>query len=379
MKVLDKKTYIAIKKLIRKTSLTNLQVKDFRGSVISRELKKLAIKHPLIYFNIFKEYQEFILQQSNLKFLTRFAENYPFLSTMDLDKLGEKVCEKGTIQEIFDFIQAVPNVKMKGLTKQLLRLLEQYTKLFGENAKVWFEAGYPFDTTGIYDFKSINEKLDKDPTNPNPYKYVIELRKYDDLYFKNNTQETIENKKTEFLCESCFKLATTLNGVDIPQLENTIIEYGSINHILRFARDVKGVNIEKFQDVIVKTKDLKAICDFAQQVKGADINTLQRIVAASKDPKYIYTFATQVRGANTAYLQEYILDTNNAQYLYYFARDIKNIELWLFEETIIKTKNLVYIEKFMRDIKGANKKLLAKAIKELEETKVKNTDTRINL
>ncbi len=251
--------HIAIKKLIKKTSLKNLTVKDFRGSVISRELKKIEIKHPFIYKEIVDYYQQFILNQSNLKFVLAFAQNYKFITYFDVDKIRKKVIKYGSIQDKINIIQAFPEIEMNVETSRVVYDLDKYVDLFGKDLTEWNNAGFsnPSETirvdkpTGKYKKRTEQEKL-------------FALKRYDNIYFKNCSEEEILKKKTEFLSDAYYKLGLALPNSNIELLGNRIVKLGIEADIIKFANNVKGADknlVEKFYDEIKKSNIKKPVRD----------------------------------------------------------------------------------------------------------------------
>ena len=237
---------VALKKLIKKTRLKNLEVKPLRGSVISRELAKNFIKHPLIYHEIIKDYQYFILSQSNLKFVLAFAENFNFINLMDVYKLRKKVVERGSIQQIINLMQALPTMEMKQETSILYHKIEKYTDLFGKNLQEWNEAGFtnPHETikSTKYPSKIRTKKQEEE---------LFVLERFDDLYFKHCSQTEIDKKRNEFLSDACYKIATSISNANVAMLEDKILQCGIEKDIIKFMKDVKGASsdlIERFYE-----------------------------------------------------------------------------------------------------------------------------------
>ena len=255
-----------LKKLIKKTSLKNLELKPFKGSVISREFKKIAIMHPFIYKEILDAYQYFILNQSSIKYVVAFAKNNKHICFMNYYKLRKKIIERGTIQEIIDFMQAYPEIPMGQETIEIMRKLERYSDLFGKDFMKWNEAGFTSPNERIYiDRQSEQNK------NKTTRERIFTLTRYDNVYFKHRTQEEVVNEQTKFLSGACYKLALLLPNANIEFLQNKILQFGIESDIINFAYNVKGADkdlINKFYDsknnsnskkVSLKSKKSKSI------------------------------------------------------------------------------------------------------------------------
>lgn len=254
----------------------------------------------------------------DVKFIKKFVEEFQNLSTEQYDRLEHVVVNSNNIDEICKY---AINVKLlinrekfedvviaSGDNKKIIKFA---LNVIGANIEKLEDAVIASkDKNSILDFfRNIKN------SNPEKIKRAILAGDknaeaiYNYFAIKKDLGYTIDINEIKEIdaaiiasndANICLLWAqTNSEGIDIPKLEDVVIQSKNTHYILFFAINVKGANIEKLEDAYIEYENSAYnLVEFATKVKGINIEKLEDAVIKKGEASDIYIFAKVVEGAN---------------------------------------------------------------------------------
>lgn len=280
----------------------------------------------------------------DVKFIKKFVEEFPNLSTDQYDRLEHVVLNSNNIDEICKYAANVKVLINREKFEDAViassdnkKIIKFASNVIGANIEKLEDAVIASkDKNSILDFffnvrNSNPEKIkkallagEKDATAIYDYfvrkkgrGYTIdmnEIKEIDDIIIASNDANI------------CLLWAQkNIEGIDIPKLEDVVIQSKNTHYILLFAMNVKGANIEKLEDAYIEYENSAYnFADFATKVKGSNIEKLEDAVIKKGEASNIYFFAKVVEGANLYKLRKALKASKSKDKKTYIERWKKN-------------------------------------------------------
>ena len=122
--------------------------------------------------------------------------------------------------------------------------------------------------------------------------------------------------------------------------QNRILESGSLQLMLKFAKEVPNSDIEILQQKIVDSHSPIWNYHFVKEVKKADIKKSEEIVLEYGNPEIIYSFAKNIKGADIKAHEKAIIKSGNAKYCRMFAQDFANADFDSLQQAVIESHDV---------------------------------------
>lgn len=211
------------------------------------------------------------------------------------------------------------------------------------------------------------------------------LIKYGSIYHIINFAKKIKGCNLEKLTDAACNLAdscTFIHLINLAQIEkcpiekiiNKFLEFADKSDILSFVRKNHCYSVTKFASIVCESKDSFSIYDFAKNVKNAPIESLASSLVSCQDKQildHIVLFAKDFPNAPIDILADAVIQSKSACHILRFASHIKEAPIKDLAKAIIDTKDNAYINKFVSDITMDSDtfKLFIKYFKEIDKEK----------
>lgn len=283
-------------------------------------LRKIRIDNGLVVNNLIKSgviTKDFVVKTAIysdiLSVIYDTAKYIKELDDININKLADKLIEKGNIKYIRDFACNVNNA--------------------------------PID------------KLMEITISKGTAEHIYEFAKKVPLAKTNKLALAIIDKKD---CEYIYKFIKEIPGAPRDILIDALIDIKEDWFLIQIAKEIKDNDKEKDKilNAIIGFNDGKSIYNYSRIVDDANIDMLSNEIIKTGNSKYIYKFASDIPGASLEKLAKAVIKLKDPEYIYYFAR-IKGAPLEILADAIIETRELTYIELFMHIDGAPTDKLLA--------------------
>ena len=163
-----------------------------------------------------------------------------------------------------------------------------------------------------------------------------------------------------------LKFAKEVPDADIDILQQKIIESGSPIWNYQFVKDVKNADIKKAEEVILKSCHPEINFLFAKNIKGADIKAHEQTIIKSGDAKHCRMFAQEFIEADFKGLQQAVIESGDVKECFEFAK-LPKADILALGQVVIDSRDIYYNYIFAETIYGADvddhKKILEDALK----------------
>ena len=283
-----------------------------------------------------------VIELGDEKFVRKFIEEFPQLSSQQLNELEQVVLASNNIDEIYKYIintkELINIEKFEDIIIQAAnnkRIIKFASIIIGANIEKLEDAVIASkDKQAILDFyrlvKGSNyEKIKRVLLNSENNAGAI----YEFFIININQGHIMEDDEIKEIDEAisasnnariCLEWAqTNIDGINISKLEDIVIKGNNENYIYAFASSVNGANIEKLEDAFItfiNYGNIYRVREFAKNVKAINIEKLEDVIIKFGSAYDIYIFANEVEGANLHKLRKALMATKNKKYKNYWNK-----------------------------------------------------------
>jgi len=190
---------------------------------------------------------------------------------------------------------------------------------------------------------------------------LIKIKRQNLKIFEQKARELAYSAYQQNKINIVFRIAKELQDLycNVEDIENYIISANDPHYIYRFAREIKNVDIPKLQQAIINTQHFNYIAKFACFIGEADANLIEELIIEANNAKAAYIYLKFGKHPSVHKLKHIFIKSKKPRYLYILAQLLTNQEeLEVIQNLIIASHSNMYVRLYAAHIPGANIKKL---------------------